>query len=307
MAAQKLCEELLPKPSVSVRCGMTGMHPKSRSLMLCEWLRRNTQGLYVSVLLARELTATCSLWRASPRGTISQRQRCLNQRLGAPLIIPYYPLQTVVTQVCGCLALVSISYSSTWLLFFAVTRKLKALTHSSIVLDAITGPVVPDGFGIGYIIKSDGLQFSVSSKHRQTPRFVNSLENTLKELKRLLNSSSNVVCASHGTQNHSNHAVQTFPYEKRVKLVEAVESSACRSEINSETNNQDNPRQQPPIAVAAAAATTTRQDRPFSNVQRKSLRFSDIKNLGLSLSFNEDTETASSSSSFSEDQKVFEC
>ena len=32
------------------------------------------------------------------------------------------------------------------------------------------GPVVPDGFGIGYIIRDSGLQYTVTSKHRQTER-----------------------------------------------------------------------------------------------------------------------------------------
>lgn len=42
------------------------------------------------------------------------------------------------------------------------------------------GPVVPNGFGVGYIIKDHGLSYSVSSKHRQTQRFVGSLQCTLK-------------------------------------------------------------------------------------------------------------------------------
>lgn len=48
------------------------------------------------------------------------------------------------------------------------------------------GPVVPDGFGIGYIIKDGGLQYSVSSKHRQTQRYVNVLERTLNDFNDLL-------------------------------------------------------------------------------------------------------------------------
>jgi carnitine O-acetyltransferase len=49
------------------------------------------------------------------------------------------------------------------------------------------GPVVQDGFGIGYIIKDSGLQYSVSSKHRQTRRYVHTLRTTLLDLKELLN------------------------------------------------------------------------------------------------------------------------
>jgi len=44
------------------------------------------------------------------------------------------------------------------------------------------GPVVPDGFGIGYIIRDYDIQYSVSSKHRQTKRFVNMLHQTLHQI-----------------------------------------------------------------------------------------------------------------------------
>ena len=47
------------------------------------------------------------------------------------------------------------------------------------------GPVVPDGFGIGYIIRDYDLQYSVSSKHRQTKRFVNMIQLTLSEINHL--------------------------------------------------------------------------------------------------------------------------
>ena len=48
------------------------------------------------------------------------------------------------------------------------------------------GPVVPDGFGIGYIIKNGGIHYSVSSKHRQTQRYVRSLSTTLKDMQSIL-------------------------------------------------------------------------------------------------------------------------
>ena len=38
------------------------------------------------------------------------------------------------------------------------------------------GPVSPEGYGIGYIIKDDGIQFCVSSKHRQTARYIMTLQ-----------------------------------------------------------------------------------------------------------------------------------
>ena len=48
------------------------------------------------------------------------------------------------------------------------------------------GPVVPDGFGIGYIVKDSALQYSISSKHRQTKRYALSLHETLLEMEELL-------------------------------------------------------------------------------------------------------------------------
>lgn len=48
------------------------------------------------------------------------------------------------------------------------------------------GPVSGDGFGIGYIIKDDGISICASSKHRQTKRFIDTLESYLLEIRRIL-------------------------------------------------------------------------------------------------------------------------
>jgi carnitine O-acetyltransferase len=48
------------------------------------------------------------------------------------------------------------------------------------------GPVSGDGYGIGYIIKDESISFCASSKHRQTKRFVDSLESYLNEIRRVL-------------------------------------------------------------------------------------------------------------------------
>ncbi|ETV71669.1 hypothetical protein, variant [Aphanomyces astaci] len=48
------------------------------------------------------------------------------------------------------------------------------------------GPVVPEGFGIGYIIKDDGIQFCVASKHRQTQRYCDTLESYLLQMQAML-------------------------------------------------------------------------------------------------------------------------
>ncbi|KAI1084412.1 choline/Carnitine O-acyltransferase [Whalleya microplaca] len=48
------------------------------------------------------------------------------------------------------------------------------------------GPTSADGFGIGYIIKDDGINICASSKHRQTKRFIDTLEGYLLEIRRIL-------------------------------------------------------------------------------------------------------------------------
>jgi len=50
------------------------------------------------------------------------------------------------------------------------------------------GPVVPDGFGIGYIIKDSSIHYSISSKHRQTSRYASVLEASLREMASLFRS-----------------------------------------------------------------------------------------------------------------------
>lgn len=50
------------------------------------------------------------------------------------------------------------------------------------------GPTSADGFGIGYIIKDDSISICASSKHRQTKRYVDTLESYLLEMRRILKS-----------------------------------------------------------------------------------------------------------------------
>ncbi|OCH85553.1 acyltransferase ChoActase/COT/CPT [Obba rivulosa] len=48
------------------------------------------------------------------------------------------------------------------------------------------GPVAADGYGIGYIIKEDGISVCASSKHLQTRRFLDTLHGCLLDVQRLL-------------------------------------------------------------------------------------------------------------------------
>ena len=68
-----------------------------------------------------------------------------------------------------------------------ITYSSRVLTFLFFVLPVFGfGPVVQDGFGIGYIIRDDGLQYSISSKHRQTERFAHTLKQTLIDIGKLL-------------------------------------------------------------------------------------------------------------------------
>ncbi|KAI8980801.1 acyltransferase ChoActase/COT/CPT [Pilobolus umbonatus] len=48
------------------------------------------------------------------------------------------------------------------------------------------GPVISNGFGIGYIIKEDSIAFVASSKHRQTERFLQTVKKFLADIKVML-------------------------------------------------------------------------------------------------------------------------
>ncbi|EJD46993.1 acyltransferase ChoActase/COT/CPT [Auricularia subglabra TFB-10046 SS5] len=48
------------------------------------------------------------------------------------------------------------------------------------------GPVAEDGFGIGYIIKDDGISVCASSKHLQTRRYLDTLQGYLLEVQRMV-------------------------------------------------------------------------------------------------------------------------
>lgn len=76
------------------------------------------------------------------------------------------------------------------------------------------GPVVPDGFGIGYIIKDDGLQYSISSKHRQTKRFAHTLHKVLLDFKEIMQPLSSVRVES------ATDAEVTKIIEKKESLLE---------------------------------------------------------------------------------------
>ncbi|ODV90866.1 hypothetical protein CANCADRAFT_25219 [Tortispora caseinolytica NRRL Y-17796] len=58
------------------------------------------------------------------------------------------------------------------------------------------GPTSPDGFGIGYILTSNSISICASSKHRQTKRFLETLQNYLLEMRNILRQNSRAKAAS---------------------------------------------------------------------------------------------------------------
>lgn len=61
------------------------------------------------------------------------------------------------------------------------------------------GPVVGDGYGVGYIIKDHGISYAVTSKHRQTQRYARTLETILKEIQSVLEPLSRVQVTKNRT------------------------------------------------------------------------------------------------------------
>jgi carnitine O-acetyltransferase len=65
------------------------------------------------------------------------------------------------------------------------------------------GPVVPDGLGIGYIIKDSQIHYSISSKHRQTTRYACTLDSVLKDMARLMAPSSSSMSHAKVKDRHT--------------------------------------------------------------------------------------------------------
>ena len=69
------------------------------------------------------------------------------------------------------------------------------------------GPVVPDGFGIGYIIKDQTLHFSISSRSRQTDRYRNTLLFVLCQVESMLKPTMKVEVLSNAMSSRVNSEV----------------------------------------------------------------------------------------------------
>lgn len=97
------------------------------------------------------------------------------------------------------------------------------------------GPTSGDGFGIGYIIKDDGISISVASKHRQTRRFVDALESYLLEIRRVLRITNRRATSTKQTRareiDQSKVKASTRPNKARGRMITGTE--AIRREARS--------------------------------------------------------------------------
>lgn len=151
-----------------------------------------------------------------------------------------------------------------------------------------------DGFGIGYIIKDHGIQFSVSSKHRQTLRYINSLESVLKDLQRLMNATSSVVCDGH----HHNPAIH--PRQLPASSMKREESGDY-GDFWGESSLNSAPAATPATPVdkkKVAPKDVQDSGKLFVNIIRKnSMNLSEIEKFGVQLSFDESVDSVSSGAS----------
>jgi carnitine O-acetyltransferase len=79
------------------------------------------------------------------------------------------------------------------------------------------GPTSGEGFGIGYIVKDGSISICASSKHRQTARFIESLEAYFLEIRKLLRQIKRRGTSADKTMSRAREAEDQRPKSTRVK------------------------------------------------------------------------------------------
>ena len=95
------------------------------------------------------------------------------------------------------------------------------------------GPVSGDGFGIGYIIKENGISICASSKHRQTARFLSVLQSYLLEIKTILRTvygrpRRRTMNRNHGNQGGGGRLVNVSKLMKEEEEEEVLGNEGCK-------------------------------------------------------------------------------
>ena len=119
------------------------------------------------------------------------------------------------------------------------------------------GPTSADGFGIGYIIKDDSISICASSKHRQTKRFIDTLEGYLMEIRRVIKLTSresattkqsrareldSATSCNNSVNNHHHHNKAPKGLKARGRMItaqETLKSSRNRSSLGSGSSTEE--------------------------------------------------------------------
>jgi len=155
------------------------------------------------------------------------------------------------------------------------------------------GPVVPDGFGIGYIIKDNGISYTVTSKHRQTQRFVQMLQNTLESIQEMIGST--------GSLQVSRHHITACKDEESAPPPQQKEPSSLATNGNGiyyledyddffgETKQLSSPRITSELEKSDASLRSLSSNSEYvSNVMRKqALDLRSLQNVGVNVSSND--------------------
>jgi carnitine O-acetyltransferase len=102
------------------------------------------------------------------------------------------------------------------------------------------GPTSGDGFGIGYIIKDEGISICASSKHRQTKRFVDALESYLLEIRRILRATQRRGTspkASRAREASANRPKAGSRLKSRGRVIKAAPSGLEKEVVDDSTSN----------------------------------------------------------------------
>ncbi|KAL3907835.1 MAG: hypothetical protein SGILL_008710 [Bacillariaceae sp.] len=151
------------------------------------------------------------------------------------------------------------------------------------------GPVVPDGLGIGYIIKDTCVHYAICSKHRQTSRYAMTLVSVLKQMAQLMNPVSQTTVRNHhrGEENKQRLSLKQIP-------VNAISYDAYGDFWGEST-----PTRQPkkldvnlpsmPLPSASEHTTASLKDEPSGDTQERRWSAEDIKPMAES-EFSESSE-----------------
>jgi len=155
------------------------------------------------------------------------------------------------------------------------------------------GPVVPDGFGIGYIIKDNGISYTVTSKHRQTQRFVQMLQNTLESIREMIGSAGSLQVSRHHMAACKDEESAPPPPPPKEQSLSATNGNGIYYledyDFYGETKQLSSPRITSELEKSDASLRSLSSNSEYvSNVMRKqALDLRSLQNVGVNVSSND--------------------